>query len=149
MTFEPARRRRTKERPPRGPIEWGIIYRAVVVVFAATFVLGAACGILARFLGVSLSKAAAAGLMQSAWPYVVGFLIGLVPLVIGSIYLADRLERDEKRHCLILGVIDLAASLVFKAGFSREPTSFWEVVYYLSIIPTTVAIGWWYSRERA
>jgi len=149
MTFEPARRRRSTDRKPGQPIELGLIYRAVIVTIATGLLVGLAWGVLGRFLAGKLSKATFDGLMQATWPHVVGFLVGLIPIAVGTIYLADRLERRELRHGVILGVIDLAASLFFKAGFTRDPTSVWEVVYYLCIIPTAAAIGWWYERQRA
>jgi hypothetical protein len=143
MTFEPARRRRSQERRERHPIELGLIYRAVIVTIAAGLVVGASWGVLGRILAGRLSKATFDGLMQATWLHVIGFLVGLIPIAVGAIYLADRLERGELRHGVIIGVIDLAASLFFKAGFTRDPTSVWEVVYYLCVIPTAAAIGWW------
>lgn len=121
-------------------IEWRVIAVAYAISFVAGIVIGGAWGILA-FLVASLSSEVVVGVLSSPLGYILGFVVSLIPVVVGAVYLVRSVDHAESKHCIVFGGVSLA--LLFAMGLIvGELTFAWhDILYYVAVIPTALIAG--------
>ncbi|KLU03613.1 hypothetical protein RISK_004350 [Rhodopirellula islandica] len=118
-------------------IEWRPTLKAIALSFVLGMVLGMAFGVsiaIAYLIGGERGTA----IYDTPFGMIAGFLVGVVPIVVGARYLVREVATRPYLHCLVFGIANLAISLAFSLLPSETPTSLTDYLYMAGLIPVAL-----------
>ena len=122
-------------------IEWRPVLMSVVIAFVLGAVLAVAWGICGMIAFASIGDDAER-LYESPLAHVGGWLVGLIPIAAGTVYLVGAVVKDYVTHCLVfVGIhigIHIAISIVFIFVFPDDDNSLSDIAYYLAMFPVSL-----------
>ena len=118
----------------RKETDWRAIVLATLVSVFMSAVVGGLWGL--SVASVFLAKGMdAVEAVDTTAARISGFLISLVPIVLGTRCLIGLVFRDQKRHCLLFGFLFTGITIPF--GIAEQSLAWHDILYYLAIVPTT------------
>ena len=126
---------------------WRAIASAFIVTFVLEAVTGGVWGVFGLFLFLSGSEGAVKAVL-SPTGYVVGFVVSLVPVVIGTLFLLRSVSHEQKQHCLLLGIFLVSVSLGLGLATHKLDFAWHDIFYYLAIVPTAMITNHFSNSER-
>lgn len=117
-------------------IEWRPVLMSVVMAFILGAALGIAWGICGMIVFASIGDDAER-LYDSPLAHIGGWLVGLIPIMAGTVYLVKSIDSNYLTHCLVFVGINIAISIVFVFVFPDDDNSWGDVVYYFTMFPVS------------
>jgi hypothetical protein len=118
-------------------IEWRPVLMSVVIAFILGAVLAVAWGICGMIVFATIGDDAER-LSESPLAHIGGWLVGLIPIAAGTVYLVKSISSDYVKHCLVFVGINIAISIVFIIVFPDDDNSWGDIVYYLTMFPVSL-----------
>jgi hypothetical protein len=118
-------------------IEWRHVLMSVVIAFFLGAALAVAWGICGMMIFASIGDDAER-LYESPLAHLGGWLVGLIPIAAGTVYLVKSIDSNYVTHCLIFVGINIAISIVFIFAFPDDDNSWGDIVYYLAMFPVSL-----------
>jgi len=104
-------------------------------------VLGFAWG-LAGFTAFMTAADSADAFYESRLAAVAGFVIGLIPVVIGAAFLTRTVSQRPYKHVAIFGGLNLLVAVFSIPFFPEDPTTMSDVVYFIVLVPVGLVTCW-------
>lgn len=120
-------------------IDWRAIAIATIISFAIGVVISFAWGIAGLMLfAVSGSSEKVVDAVLSPTGYIVGFLVCLIPVVYGTLYLIRSVDHEEQKHCILFGTTTVVINMSLSYATGDPVLSWHGALYYAAIIPTAL-----------
>lgn len=122
-------------------IEW----RPVLIAFVISVLAGAALGFAWGIVGFAAFFAArdfAATFYESPFATIAGFMVGLIPIVVGAIYLTRSVTRHPYEHAAIFGGLNALLAILLIPFFQDELTTILDAVYFVIVVPVALVSCW-------
>jgi hypothetical protein len=124
-------------------LHWRLVLVAYVIVFGSAILLGFAWGIVAFGVYFFLGASADASYMP-ALASVLGWLVSLAPVMIGTVFICRSIDQSRVQNCLLLAFLNLLACLPFVSWENEQ--LIWSGVYHLVELTLAVAVGASWNR---
>jgi hypothetical protein len=118
-------------------IDWRAIAISNVISLIAGAVIGFGWGIIGLVV-FATSGEEGIEVVLSPVGYIVGFIVSLIPVVIGVNHLLQSVAYDELKHCILFAVVNLIISFLFIFAAGDYDFAWHDILYYASIIPTAM-----------
>lgn len=128
-------------------LNWRAIIVATAICFGVGCVIGFAWGVMAFAIVATASPSVENPVDHPAWP-VAGFIVGLMPSIVGAAYLGRQLKSKWWMHGIAYAILNFLISVTFMLIPFEEGTSLAEIGYSLLLIPISVATVFYAARSN-
>jgi hypothetical protein len=127
-------------------MNWRAVIIAAVICFGVGCVIGIAWGVMAFAIVVTNGPSVENIADHPAWP-VAGFIVGLIPSMVGAAFLGKQLESKWLMHGVAYALLNVLISAIFILIPSEEGISLGDIWYSLLLIPVSVATVYFAARS--
>jgi hypothetical protein len=128
-------------------LNWRAIIVATAICFGVGCAIGIAWGVIAFAIVATASPSVENPVDHLVWP-VAGFIVGLLPSIVGAAYLERQLESKWWMHGAAYAILNFLISVTFMLIPTEEGTSLAEIGYSLLLIPVSIATVYYAARSN-
>lgn len=117
----------------------------MLIAFAISLLAGMALGFLFVLVGFAAYTAApdsANAFYDSPLAALVGFVVGLIPVVIGAVFLTRTVRLRPYLHVTLFGILNVLIAAVSIPFFPDDPITTSDVAYLLVLVPVSLGTCW-------
>ena len=129
------------------PLNWRIILISIVICFGVGCVVGIGFGIIAFALAFTLGSSINS-YIDSPILMVAGFIVGLVPSVVGAFYLGRHIESRWLAHASIYSIANLLITFLFMLIPPESGTPWTDIAYCVLLVPVEISCVAFATRLR-